>query len=211
MINDLSLTLKEGCIHGLVGLNGAGKTTLLKGIYGLLSFDKGHISWNDQTLTKKSIGYLSTENYFYSHITGKDYLKLFSKDMSRIEELNQLFGIPLNQLIDDYSTGMMKKVALMGVFLKDRPIYILDEPFNGVDLESSRVIHLIIEQLKNKGKTILITSHILESLTSLCDQIHYLENGKIKTSKVKEQFDELENEVFGEIHQRNEEHIKKLF
>ncbi|OHX66194.1 ATP-binding cassette domain-containing protein [Flammeovirga pacifica] len=211
VINSLDLTLDIEKIHGLVGLNGAGKSTLLQGIFGLLPLEEGNVLYHQKDISKKDIAFLSTENYFYSYTTGRDYLSLFSDDKIRIEELNTLFQLSIDQMIDDYSTGMKKKLALMGVLLQDKDILILDEPFNGVDLESSRVIHLILDQLASKGKTIIITSHILETLTSLCHQIHYLKGGVIKSSKNKAQFDEFEKDIFGEIHQKNEEKIQQLF
>jgi len=78
----------------------------------------------------------------------------------------------------------------------DKPILILDEPFNGLDLETCKVLQIIILKLKQKQKTIIITSHILESLTSICDTIHYLDNGTIKFSRTKNEFGKLENEIF---------------
>ncbi|MEN8121390.1 MAG: AAA family ATPase [Bacteroidota bacterium] len=161
-------------------------------------------------LTKKDMSYLVTENFFYSNITGKEYLGLFKNKKFDSDKWNGLFSLPLNQVIDTYSTGMKKKLAFLGVLKQDKPIMILDEPFNGLDIESSRIIRSILLRLKEKGKTIIITSHIIETLTNLCDYIHYIENGKIKYSKEKQDFSEFEKELFASIENKNIELITEL-
>lgn len=199
IINSLNLELGNGLIHGIVGLNGAGKTTLLNTIYGLKKSISGEILLNNKKLTKKNTSYLVTENFFYSNITGREYLALFKNKKLDLYKWNELFKLPLDQIIDNYSTGMKKKLALMGILKQDKKIMILDEPFNGLDIETCRIIRLILLRLKEKGKTILITSHIIETLTNLCNHIHLLEKGKIKYSKGKDEFSEFEREVFESI------------
>ena len=105
---------------------------------------------------------------------------------------------------------MRKKLALLGIFKQDKPILMLDEPFNGLDMETTRIIGSIILKLKETGKTILVTSHVLSTLTSICDQIHYLEGGIIKSSSGKAAFATFENELHAYIEQKNEEAIKQL-
>ena len=87
---------------------------------------------------------------------------------------------------------------------------ILDEPFNGLDIESGRIIRSILLKLKDKGKTIVITSHVIERLTNLCDYIHYLENGKIKFSIEKDDFEKFESEIFSSIENKNKALINEL-
>lgn len=210
VIDSLNLTLSENTVHGIVGLNGAGKTTLLNAIYGLKKKISGEINCEGRRLTKKDMSYLVTENFFYSNITGKEYLGLFKNKKFDSDKWNGLFSLPLNQVIDTYSTGMKKKLAFLGVLKQDKPIMILDEPFNGLDIESSRIIRSILLRLKEKGKTIIITSHIIETLTNLCDYIHYIENGKIKYSKEKQDFSEFEKELFASIENKNIELITEL-
>jgi ABC-2 type transport system ATP-binding protein len=210
VINSLNLKLSDNTIHGIVGLNGAGKTTLLNSIYGLKSIDSGTIKCSDRKISKKEIAFLETENYFYSNITGREYLSLFKNQSYEVDQWNKLFLLPLDTIINDYSTGMKKKLALMGILKQDKPIMILDEPFNGLDLETCMVIRQILLRLKEHNKIILITSHIIETLTNLCDYIHYIEKGEIKYSKVKNEFEEFERELFASIENKNEELIKKL-
>ncbi len=210
VIDNLNLTLKEGYIHGIVGLNGAGKTTFLNNLYGLKKPDSGSITLNEEKFNKKNVSYLVTENYFYSSITGREYLSLFKNHQFDIEEWNKLFSLPLDTIVDGYSTGMKKKLALLGVLKQDKSILILDEPFNGLDIETCRIIRMILLRLKDKGKTIIITSHIIETLTNLCDYIHYLENGNIKYSKDKHGFADFEKDVFEKIENDNIEVVNRL-
>lgn len=142
VIDNLNLTLEEGLIHGIVGLNGAGKTTLLNTMFGLKKSDAGTILANDREITKKEVAYLVTENYFYSNITGNEYLKLFKNINFDVLQWNELFNLPLDTVIDEYSTGMKKKLALLGVLKQDKSIIILDEPFNGLDIETCRIIRM---------------------------------------------------------------------
>jgi ABC-2 type transport system ATP-binding protein len=96
---------------------------------------------------------------------------------------------------------MKRKLALAGVLRQGTPFVILDEPFNGLDLEASRLLSMIISKLKDRGITVLITSHILGSLTGICDQIHLLRNGKIHFSRDNENFVTLEEEIFKDVDQ----------
>jgi len=210
VLNSLCLSLVENNIHGIVGLNGAGKTTLLNAIYGLVSVNTGIIHIEGQKITKKDMAYLVTENFFYSNITGREYLSLFKNPKFDSDKWNGLFLLPLDQIIDGYSTGMKKKLALLGILKQDKPIMILDEPFNGLDIETCRIIRSVLLRLRDKGKTIIITSHIIETLTNLCDYIHYLENGTIKSSKEKHDFAEFERELFESIENKNVELITEL-
>lgn len=210
VLDSLSVNLETNLIHGIVGLNGAGKTTFLNAIYGIVKYKLGTILYNGRKIEKKDIAYLVTESFFYSNITGREYLALFENTSFDDDKWNGVFLLPLNELIDNYSTGMKKKLALMGILKQDKPILILDEPFNGLDIETCRNIRMILLRLKDKGKTILITSHIMETLTNLCDKIHYLENGIIKYSKEKHEFVTFEREIFDSIEQKNANVIFEL-
>ncbi|MGD9977819.1 MAG: ATP-binding cassette domain-containing protein [Bacteroidales bacterium] len=210
VIDNLELSLDNGLIHGIVGLNGAGKTTLLNAIFGLKKADNGIIFIDNQKVTKKIIAYLETEVFFYSNITGREYLSLFKNQNFDIEQWNKLFALPLDNIVDNYSTGMKKKLAFLSILKQNKPLMILDEPFNGLDIEACRIIRMILLRLKEKGKTIIITSHIIETLTNLCDLIHYLENGKIRYSKDRNEFVEFEKEIFDSIENKNEKLIDEL-
>lgn len=212
VLERLQLNLELAKIHGLVGLNGAGKTTLLNTLYGFKSKDSGLILYNDLPLKRIVVSYLETENFYYSNITGKEYLSLFQRLTNdyNLDDWNKIFKLPLDQLIDSYSTGMKKKLVLMAILKQDKEIVILDEPFNGLDIESSKVLSLIIARLKEKGRTIIITSHILESLTNICDYIHYLDNKVISFTRDKNNYDNLENEIFNGMEAEHKELIDNI-
>ncbi|MTI32385.1 ATP-binding cassette domain-containing protein [Xanthovirga aplysinae] len=212
VLNELSLQLENKKVYGLIGFNGAGKTTLLKAIQGIVSKEKGEIHWNNRKLQRKDLAYLETQNFFYSHITGREYLSLFpAPDSSfKIDLWQELFKLPLDEFVEDYSTGMKKKLALLGILKMDKSLIFLDEPYNGVDLETSRILGILIEKLKEKGKTILITSHILETLTNNCDHILYLEEGKIQKTFDKNQLENLDKEIFHLMEANSTQLINKV-
>ncbi|MFT4681795.1 MAG: ABC-2 type transport system ATP-binding protein [Flavobacteriales bacterium] len=210
VIDGLNLTLVENQIHGIVGLNGAGKTSMLRAIFGLVKADSGLCNFHDETLSKKHIAFLPTENYFFPNITGNEYLALFKNQDFDLKGWNDLFQLPLDRIIDDYSTGMKKKLALIGILKMDKPVLILDEPFNGLDIETGRILRSILLKLKQKGKTIIVTSHIIETLTNMCDQIHYLESGIIQFSKNEDEFGSFETELFEKLEEQNRDAIEGL-
>ena len=210
VIDALSLDLPGHAIHGIVGLNGSGKTTLLNSVYGLKKPDSGCILYNNHKINKKEMSLLVTENYFYPNITGREYLGLFDNHTFGTEKWNALFLLPLDDIIDHYSSGMKKKLAFMGILKQDKPVMILDEPFNGLDIEACRIIRQVLLRLKDRGKTVIITSHIIETLTNLCDHLHYLEKGKIMFTKNKEEFGAFEKEIFASIENKNETLINEL-
>ena len=183
VLSQLDLSLERGGIHGIVGFNGAGKTTLLNAIYGIPA-QRDCIRFDGAPLSRKDIAYLETESYFYSRITGRDYLKLFQARSGGFdfETLCSVFSLPLDHFVDSYSTGMKKKLALTGILSLDRKVLLLDEPFNGLDLESVSVLQLALRKLRAAGKLVVVTSHILESLSPLCDAIHLLQDGRIYKS-----------------------------
>ncbi len=204
VLEHLNLTLEPAMIHGVVGLNGAGKTTMFKTICGFLKPQTGSIEWQGKPLSRKKISFLETQNYFYSNITGTEYLSLFKAGNPKfdVEVWRDLFKLPLDDLIDSYSTGMKKKLALIGVMKLDKDLLILDEPFNGVDLETSKILKLLLEKMKSKGKTIIVSSHILETLTNSCDKIHLLDNKQIRRTYLKQELDTIEQDIFKEMEEQ---------
>lgn len=209
VLHNINLSISSGEIYGIVGLNGAGKTTLFNTIYGIKSPINGSIKYNDSKISKKDITFLETENYYFSHITGYEYLSLFVKDIQIINEWNRLFNLPLNELIDNYSTGMKKKVSLLSVINQEKPILILDEPFNGLDLQSSRTLSVIIKEL-SMNRTIIISSHILETIINICSTICYLKNGIVETTWDKNSFHLIEEKIFSVLDSENLSLIRDL-
>lgn len=213
VLHDLNVNFIDSAINGLVGMNGAGKTTLLRAIFGSKKVDSGSINWNGESIRPSQVGFLETENFFYPKMKGIEYLEIFRLSNPGFvpEHWNELFELPLNKLVDEYSTGMKKKLALMGVIGLDKPILMLDEPFNGVDLESNEKIKLVIMKLKERGKTVIVTSHILETLTSICDQISILAKGQVVRTALKDEFEEVRQFLYTSITDSVQHKIDKIF
>jgi ABC-2 type transport system ATP-binding protein len=200
VIKDVNLICNTGEIHGILGWNGAGKTTLFNTIFGFLALKSGKILINNEKSGKDKISYLETDNYFYPYLRGREYLQLLGGEHNlMIQQWANIFDLPLDAPVDTYSTGMCKKLAIAGIILQDRPVLLLDEPFNGIDLESSEKLLFILDKLKNAGKTILLSSHILPSLTSVCSKISLLQGGSFQKTFSPEQFDKLETILKADI------------
>lgn len=196
VLQNLNLEIEEGIILGILGKNGAGKTTLFESLYQSQKYN-GEILWQNQKLLRENISYLETENYFYPYITGREYLSYFSKDrLPKTIELAEKFQLPLDRYVQYYSSGMKKKLALIGMLMLDKPINILDEPFNGVDFEGVHLLYDIIRELKQSNKMVIISSHIIETLFHTCDRIVTLENGLISNIFEKTDFEKLNHFKF---------------
>lgn len=177
ILNGIEASFDSGKVYGILGKNGAGKTTFFRSLFGFYKPQQGHVSYQEAPLDKSMISFLETENYLYPYMRGMEYLQLIRNDKALIQKWNTIFDLPLHQLTQEYSTGMKKKLSLMGVLLQDRPIMLLDEPFNGVDLESNEKIISIINNLKGQ-KTILVSSHILSTLSEISDHIFVMDAGQ---------------------------------
>jgi ABC-2 type transport system ATP-binding protein len=199
-------------VHGIVGLNGAGKTTLLNALYGFGRNAGARIHWSGADMGHANTGFLETDNYFHPGITGREYLELFMSGPggADMKVLNELLEVPLDTLISTYSTGMRRKLALLGVLGLDRAVVLLDEPTNGLDMASVRVLEAVIKRLADRGRTVLITSHVLGPLINVCDRIHLLQHGLFANVFERGATDGLERALFAELDRRTSEVIEKL-
>jgi len=199
VLKNIELTFKKGTISGVVGKNGSGKTTLFKCIAGLEDYN-GNIGY-DNGILKNKLGFLPTNPYFLSKITGFEYLQLLCNARNINIDINDknLFDLPLNQYAETYSTGMKKKLALTGLLIQNNEIYILDEPFNGVDIQSSIIITELLIHLKKLNKIIILSSHVFSILTDTCDNLYYLKENKIIKTADRSSFYTIENEIKKDI------------
>ena len=196
VLKEINMEFSRGKVYGIIGENGAGKTTLFRCIAGLESYNGDIIS--ELKPLKNHLGLLLTNPFFFSKITGEEYIRLLcnSRNKKNINlEYKNIFDLPLNQYASNYSTGMKKKLAMLALLLQENDCYILDEPFNGVDIQSNIVLTEIILKLKALNKTILISSHIFSTLSDTCDEIHLLRKGEHIKSVQKEEFKLLEQEM----------------
>jgi len=209
VLETLSLKIEKGNVHGIVGKNGAGKSTLFRSLAGLEKFDSGVVESTWSPL-KNHLGLLPTDPFVLSKVTGWEYLKLhcLAKHIKEEDfEDKNIFNLPLKRYVEQYSTGMKKKLALMALLLQSNEVLVLDEPYNGLDLEGSMLLNELIDRLKSKGITIVISSHIFSSLSEVCDRISLLESGKIAMSADKGNFAKLEEALKGSF---DNETLKKL-
>lgn len=187
---DLSLVAKEGEIIGFLGPNGAGKTTTIRHLMGFLKPEHGecHIKgfdcWREQDKIQKDLGYLPGEIGFMDNMTGKAFLNFLSeyrkdKHSNRKEELIKLFQLEENIKIKKMSKGMKQKLGIVAAFMHDPEILILDEPTSGLDpLMQNLFVEMLIKE-KEKGKTILMSSHIFEEVERTCDKVCIIKDGKL--------------------------------
>ena len=175
VLQNISQKYESGCIHGFLGENGAGKTTLFHCMANMIPF-KGHRMFSEKT----RFGYLPTELFMYPKISGDEFLNFFvtakgqSFDVEEKQSLNELFDLPLNEYADTYSTGMLKKLYLLGLLLQHNEVLLLDEPFNGLDFKSSAFFTALIKEYKKRGFTVFVSSHDMEHLFSYADTLSLL-------------------------------------
>ena len=204
IVLDIPTRTMAAGVHGIVGLNGAGKSTLLNALYGSGRNMEARVLWNGEDMGHRNTAFQEAENYFHPGITGREYLKLFmsgrgSKD---VQVLNELLEVPLDELITTYSTGMRRKLALLGALSLGREVLLLDEPLNGLDLASVRVLEAIIRRLAERGRTVIVTSHVLGPLVALCDRIHLLQHGRFTRVFERGHTNGLDEALFAELDER---------
>lgn len=196
VLQELDLEIPKGTIFGLIGPNGAGKSTLIGVLTGLLSYDDGYIYINDLVLNdenetdiKKDIASVLQPPLLFEQFTCLEFIDYVCdiyevESEGRIEKvysLMEFFEIKDYAKIKIYklSSGSRKKLAFITAVLTDPKVLMLDEPFEAVDVISINRMKTIIRKLKEKGTTIIVTSHILEVVENLCDDIAILHQGRI--------------------------------
>ncbi len=196
VLKNLSMEFSTGNVYGIVGENGAGKTTLFRCIAGLESYSGEIIS--DVKPLKNHLGLLLTEPFFFTMMTGREYIRLLCNARGKTNvdiDSKNIFDLPLEQYASTYSTGMKKKLAITAILLQENEYFILDEPFNGVDIQSNIILTEIILKLKELNKIVIISSHIFSTLSDTCDEIHLLRKGEQIKSVNKTGFKDLEQEM----------------
>jgi ABC-2 type transport system ATP-binding protein len=194
ILENIDLEVLENGIYGFVGKNGQGKTTLFKCILGLTKFD-GKIEYKNEKLVLKNIAWSPTEPDLYEELTANEFYDFYRElTNSKKSERNLLFDVPENQLLKDFSTGMKKKTYLNAIFQNEYAIYILDEPFNGLDLESNYVLMSFLKE-KSKNTIVFVSSHIIEILYANCESIFVVKDKNVEKFD-NENFNKIENALF---------------
>lgn len=194
VLNNINMTLESGNIYGIIGQNGSGKSVLLKIICAFYIPSQGevlidNINYCNGKNFPKNLRALIEKNAFLPDISGFNNLKLLAKIENKItdEEINESLKIvnlyeEKDKMFSKYSMGMKQKLGIASALMEDPEIIILDEPFNGIDEESKEKITNELIKIKN-NKIIIITSHIKDEITSLCDRVFEMKNGKIINEK----------------------------
>ena len=191
----VDLDVRRGSFFGLVGPNGAGKTTSLAMVTGLLRPDSGAARvdgidvWERPLLARTRMGVLPEGLRLFERLSGRELLtftgRLRAMDLAEIEQrsgqLLDVLGLAGagDQLVVDYSTGMRKKIALAAAMLHNPPVLFLDEPFEAVDPVSARTIRDVLRAFTQRGGTVVFSSHVMELVERLCDEVAIMAAGRV--------------------------------
>src|ERR1044071_5969642 len=191
-VHDLNLEVPSGQIYGLLGPNGSGKSTTLKIILGLITPTRGKTEIfgrdSNQVASREAVGFLPESPYFYKYLTGAETLCFYGKLCglrggrlrSRVEEMLELVGLTSarDRRLGSYSKGMLQRIGLAQALVHEPKLAVLDEPTAGVDPVGARAIRDLILDLKRRGVTVLLSSHLLEQVEEICDRVGILEIGR---------------------------------
>lgn len=190
-VDSISFSVRPGEIFGLIGPNGAGKSTTIRMIMNIIAPDSGTILFNGKPLSesdKNLIGYLPEERGLYKKMKVKDLLLFLaeikeadrSMTAQRIENWLLRFGLQdwKNRKIEELSKGMAQKVQFIGTIIHDPPVLLFDEPFSGLDPISQNLMLEVFLELKNAGKTIIFSTHIMDHAERICERILLINKGK---------------------------------
>ncbi|HXX42398.1 MAG TPA: ABC transporter ATP-binding protein [Chthoniobacterales bacterium] len=192
-VRDLDLRVEIGEVYGLLGPNGSGKSTTLKVILGLISPTRGVTKIfgrnNELVASREDVGFLPENPYFYRYLTGEETLRFFgrlcgmNRDrlQKRIVELLELVGLTKarHRRLGTYSKGMLQRIGLAQALINEPRLVVLDEPTAGVDPAGTRAICDLILELKRRGITFLLSSHLLAQAQEICDRVGILANGSL--------------------------------
>ena len=193
-VNDLDFEVHEGEVLGLLGPNGSGKSTTVKMLLGLLYPTGGRLTVFGKSPrdvdTKRLIGYLPEESYLYKYLTAYETLDFFGslfnlsalERRKRAEQLLEMVGLShaKNRPVGEFSKGMTRRIGLAQAMINDPALLILDEPTSGLDPLGCREVKDLIHLFKKRGKTVIVTSHLLSDIEDVCDRVIILYGGKIR-------------------------------
>ena len=193
-VNDVTFEVKRGEVFGLLGPNGSGKSTTIKMMLGLLHPTSGYLRVLDRSpddvKTKARVGYLAEESYLYPYLTSEETLHFFGRLFNlnakqreeRIDQLLDMIGLQhaRRRVVGEFSKGMARRIGLAQALINDPDLIILDEPTSGLDPLGCRQVKDLIRALARRGKTVLLSSHLLADVEDICDRIAILYNGRIQ-------------------------------
>ncbi len=188
-LDHLDLTVTAGEVHGFLGPNGAGKTTTIRILLGLLRRDGGEVSlldgdpWRDPVRLHRRLAYVPGEVNLWPNLTGGEVIDLLGSlrgglDPVRRAQLLDRFALDPTKRCRAYSKGNRQKVALVAAFASDVELYLLDEPTSGLDPLMEAVFQDVVRELRARGRTVLLSSHILSEVEALCDRVTIVRAGR---------------------------------
>lgn len=194
-LKNISFSVPSGQICGLLGPNGAGKTTLFRLLMGILKATEGKLlidgldAFEDRVEVKRRIGFLPDEPVFYSYLSGREVLELSAAmhglepaaAMARISPIIARLRLAedINNYAEDYSRGMKKKLGLLLALLHQPRLLVLDEPTNGLDVESVHLFYDLISETASQGTTVLFSTHLMDHVTKLCSHAVIINEGTV--------------------------------
>jgi ABC-2 type transport system ATP-binding protein len=192
-LDGLDLTVREGEVHGFLGPNGSGKTTTLRILLGLLRADDGHASvlgrdpWAESTDLHRHLAYVPGDVVLWPSLSGGETIDLLGRlrgglDEERRRHLVARFELDETKKGKAYSTGNRQKVALVAAFASEAPVLVLDEPTAGLDPLMEQVFQEELEALRERGRTVLLSSHILTEVERACDRVSIVRSGRVVDS-----------------------------
>jgi ABC-2 type transport system ATP-binding protein len=193
-VDNVDFEVRRGEVFGLLGPNGSGKSTTVKLILGLLHPTKGHIEVFGHSprhvATKSLIGYLPEESYLYRYLNSRETLEFFgnlfelpkNKRRERTDQLLEMVGLNQTQrrAVGEFSKGMQRRIGLAQALINDPALVILDEPTSGLDPIGCREVKDLIKALAQRGKTVILSSHLLADVEDVCDRVVIYYGGKIQ-------------------------------
>lgn len=206
-IFDVSFEVKKGEVFGFLGPNGAGKTTTIRHLMGFIKAQEGELyingkdCWKSSANIKREVGYLPGELAFPKKLTGDQFIEFMAEerqvtDMSWTEELKKIFELDTSEKIKEMSLGTKRKLAVVTAFIHDPKVLILDEPTSGLDpVMQERFIKFILNE-KERGKTILLSSHIFSEVDATCDRIAIIKEGVLVSTINPSQLQRNTNKAF---------------
>lgn len=180
ILQNINFQMQKGQTLGLLGVNGAGKTSLFNTLF-YNNLKNCYLKIDGVTVTPNEISYIESENNFFPFLSVKEFLQLVNfSNTDRSEVLCEIFKLPQDTYTQHLSTGEKKKLAIAAQLLSAKKLYLLDEPFNGLDFESYELLQALLKSDFFNDKYAIITSHILDSLTGICQHIVELKGGRIE-------------------------------
>jgi len=195
-VDNVSLDVRRGEVFGLLGPNGSGKSTTIKILLGLLHADAGEVRVLGRpprdVAVKKRVGYLPEESYLYPYLDARETLRFYgalfglagAEREKRIDQLLEMVGLSHTgrRRVGEFSKGMARRIGLAQALINDPDLVILDEPTSGLDPLGTRQVKDIVRALADRGKTVLLSSHLLADVEDVCDRVSILYGGKVRAA-----------------------------